>query len=465
LRKPPPDPAPHAPHDPPARVPEYALSIAFVLFLVILVVALVVLPTYLWWRLVRSTTRPGRTRRRLTVLAVALVVVVLAAGPIGAALPEEALVPLAWVAFSGMGFFFYLFFALLALEPVRLVIRLVQRRRAPGPAPVADVDVAAPVLGVVPSGVHTSAFAGAASAAPHGTPPNAAAVQADRDVPNPSRRLFLARSVAATAGAVALGTAGTGMYFANAAPVVRRVPITLRGLDPALDGYRIVTFSDGHLSETYGGRRFERLVEIVNAQRPDVVAVVGDLVDGEVDQLRDDVAPLADLVSEQGVFFVTGNHEYFVDTRAWLRHLPTLGVEVLRNERVPLGRGGASFDLAGIDDRTAADSGVPGHGANLDAALDGRDDSVPVVLLAHQPVQVEQAAAAGVDLQLSGHTHGGQLWPFDYVIGIDQPAIEGLSRHGDTQLYVTRGAGYWGPPMRIGARPEVTVVELRSPSS
>jgi predicted MPP superfamily phosphohydrolase len=175
------------------------------------------------------------------------------------------------------------------------------------------------------------------------------------------------------------------------------------------------------------------------------------------------VAPLADLVSEQGVFFVTGNHEYFVDTRGWMRHLPTLGVDVLRNERVAIRRGDASFDLAGIDDRTAASSGVPGHGADLDAALDGRDDSTPVVLLAHQPVQVEQARAAGVDLQLSGHTHGGQLWPFDYAIRLDQPAVEGLSRHGDTQLYVTSGAGYWGPPMRIGARPEVTVVELRAP--
>jgi predicted MPP superfamily phosphohydrolase len=275
----------------------------------------------------------------------------------------------------------------------------------------------------------------------------------------------LARSLAATAGVVAVGTAGTGAYLANSPPVVRQVPITLRGLDPALDGLRIVTFSDGHLSATYGGRRFERLVELVNEQRPDVVAIVGDLVDGGVADLREDVAPLADLVSAQGVFFVTGNHEYFVDTDEWMRHLPTLGVEVLRNERVAIRRGTASFDLAGIDDRTAASSGVPGHGADLDAALDGRDDGTPVVLLAHQPFMVDQARAAGVDLQLSGHTHGGQLWPFDQLIRLDQPAVEGLSRHGDTQLYVTAGAGYWGPPMRIGARPEVTVVELRAPRS
>jgi uncharacterized protein len=176
------------------------------------------------------------------------------------------------------------------------------------------------------------------------------------------------------------------------------------------------------------------------------------------------VAPVADLVSEQGVFFVTGNHEYFVeDTDEWMRHLSTLGVDVLRNERVAIRRGAASFDLAGIDDRIAARSGVPGHGADLDAALDGRDDATPVVLLAHQPVMVEEARAAGVDLQLSGHTHAGQLWPFDYAIRLDQPAVEGLSRHGDTQLYVTAGAAYWGPPMRVGARPEVTVVELRAP--
>ncbi|PWW22138.1 hypothetical protein JD79_01286 [Geodermatophilus normandii] len=388
---------------------------------------------YLWWRLVRGTTRPGRTRRLLTWLTVVLGLLPAAAVLLRRNVSLSAQEPLAWVGFTWLGIAFYAFLALLVLEPVRLLLRRSTRARVP---------------------------AQPAAAGPAATGPAADPLPAP---PDPSRRLFLARSLAVTAGAVALGTAGTGVYLANSAPVVRRVPITLPRLDPALDGLRIVTFSDGHLSATYGGRRFERLVETVNAQRPDVVAIVGDLVDGEVDELREEVAPLADLVSGQGVYFVTGNHEYFVDTTAWLRHLSTLGVDVLRNERVAITRGGASVDLAGIDDRTAASSGVPGHGASVDAALDGRDDGVPVVLMAHQPVQVEQARAAGVDLQLSGHTHGGQLWPFDYAIRLDQPAVEGLSRHGDTQLYVTSGAGYWGPPMRIGARPEVTVVELRAP--
>jgi predicted MPP superfamily phosphohydrolase len=426
-------------------------------FATVILLAMLLLHCYLWFRFVRSTTRPGRLRRRLTWLTVVLALLPALAVMLRRTLPPDAAAPLDWIAYCWLGVAFYAFLAMLVLEPVRLIARLAPRRRS------------LPEPELVPSGVLTGDSAGdgdvmtRSAVREDGDGMARDAVRGDGDVVSCSRRLFLARSLAVTAGVVAVGTAGTGAYFANSAPVVRRVPVTLAGLDPSLDGLRIVTFSDGHLSATYGGRRFERLVELVNEQRPDVVAIVGDLVDGDVSELREEAAPLADLVSEQGVFFVTGNHEYFVDTDAWLRHLPSLGVDVLRNERVAIRRGSASFDLAGIDDRTAAFSGLPGHGADLDAALDGRDDTTPVVLLAHQPAQVELARAAGVNLQLSGHTHGGQLWPFDYAIRLDQPAVEGLSRHGDTQLYVTSGAGYWGPPMRVGARPEVTVVELRSP--
>ncbi|WP_246080922.1 metallophosphoesterase [Modestobacter altitudinis] len=385
-----------------------------VVFAAVVGLAMALLHGYLWWRLVRGTTRPGRTRRVLTAVTIVLAVLPTVAVVFRGQLPMSVATPLAWVAYSWLGLAFYLFLATVLTEPVRVAVRLLRRSRQ-------DTDGGDAL----------------------------------------SRRLLLARGLGVAAGTAALVTAGTGAVLANSAPVVRRVPIRIPRLDPALAGLRIVTFSDGHLSATYGGRRFERVVETVNAQRPDVVAIVGDLVDGEVDQLRADAAPLADLVSDQGVFFVTGNHEYFVDTAAWLRHLPTLGIDVLRNERVPIRRGSASFDLAGIDDRTAAASGVPGHGADLDAALDGRDDAAAVVLLAHQPVQVEQARVAGVDLQLSGHTHGGQLWPFDHVVRLDQPVVEGWSQQGGTQLYVTAGAGYWGPPMRVGARPEVTVIELQ----
>ncbi|GAA3179708.1 hypothetical protein GCM10010531_37190 [Blastococcus jejuensis] len=464
-----------------------------------MLLALVLLHGYIWWRMVRSTTVPGRLRRRLTLLTVVLALLPAAAVALGSAAPPALATALEWVGFTWLGLAFYLFVTLLALEPVRLVIRLRERsrkasdlgsrpdglvtasgaNRRTAPGRTEEVVLSGPRRGPRrddETAQHDRGTAAGRGGRPEddsviataqrdgGTAPGGGAVREDSDVTitSPSRRLFLARSLAVTAGAVTLGTAGTGVYVANSPPRVERVPIRIPGLDPAFDGFRIVTFSDAHLSPTYGRRRFERLVEIVNGQRPDVVAIVGDLVDGSVADLREDVAPLADLVSEQGVFFVTGNHEYFVDTREWMRHLPTLGVDVLHNERVGLRRGAAGLDLAGIDDRTAASSGVPGHGADLDAALDGRDDATPVVLLAHQPVLVDQAAAAGVDLQLSGHTHGGQLWPFDYLIRLDQPVVDGLNRVGDTQLYVTRGAGYWGPPMRVGAAPEVTVVELRA---
>ncbi len=335
-------------------------------FATVVLLAMLLIHSYLWWRLVRSTTGPGRTRRRLTLLVVAVGLLPVLAILLRRTLPPDTAAPLDWVAYSWLGIAFYTFFTLLALEPVRLAGRLWLGS------------------GVAPSRARRAPRRhDEAAQREEGTAPGGGSIREDRDVT--PRRVFLARGLAATAGVVALGTAGTGAYFANSSPVVRRVRVTLSGLDPALDGLRVVSFSDGHLSSTYGGRRFERLVELVNEQRPDVVAIVGDLVDGDVSELRDEAAPLADLVSEQGVFFVTGNHEYFVDTEAWLRHLPTLGIDVLRNQRVPIRRGGASFDLAGIDDRTAERSGLPGHRADLDAALDGRDETVPVVLLAHQP--------------------------------------------------------------------------------
>jgi predicted MPP superfamily phosphohydrolase len=409
-------------------------------------IAMTLLHLLPWVRLVRGTTRAGRTRHRLTLLTMGLALLPAATLTVrfsGVEVPTAVRVPLDWAGFTWLGIAFYLFLAVLVLEPVRPVLWLLHRRRTPRPGPLPPDVPTAPSIRSAPP----------VASLPVESPP-----VESKDMP---RRLFLARSLAVTAGVAAASTAGYGAWAANTAPLVRRVPIRIAGLAPALTGYRIVTFSDGHLSTTYGGSRFARVVETVNAQQPDVVAIVGDLMDGSLPELREDVAPLGDLVSRQGAFFVTGNHEYLVsDTDAWLRHLPTLGVDVLRNERVELGRSGASFDLAGIDDATAAESGLPGHGADLDAALDGRDENRPVVLMAHQPVQVEQARAAKVDLQLSGHTHGGQLWPFDYAVLLNQPTVEGLSRQGETQLYVTAGAGYWGPPMRVGARPEVTVIEL-----
>jgi predicted MPP superfamily phosphohydrolase len=272
-----------------------------------------------------------------------------------------------------------------------------------------------------------------------------------------TRRLFLSRSIALGAGVAAAGVGGYGLSRAMADPVVRRVPVQIYGLDPRLAGFRIAMFSDAHLGAIRRKPAMEKLVDTVNGTEPDMVAVLGDLIDGSVADLGGDVAPMAGLLSPQGSFFVTGNHEYYSGVQEWVDYLPDLGVRVLSNERLTIERDGAALDLAGVTD-------ITGEGyddsPDYEAALAGRRADRPVVLLCHQPVNVDKAVEYGVDLQLSGHTHGGQLWPFHYLIAAQQGAVSGLSRIEDTQLYVTAGAGFWGPPMRVGADPEVVVIEL-----
>jgi uncharacterized protein len=236
--------------------------------------------------------------------------------------------------------------------------------------------------------------------------------------------------------------------------------VNLRRLDPAFHGFRIAVVSDIHLGPLAGRSHTERIVQMINETEPDLVAVVGDLVDGTVAELGSAAEPLQDLHSREGAFFVTGNHEYFVDdTVEWLHELDRWGVHPLRNEHTAIRRGGAAFDLVGVNDLTGAQHG---DGPDYDRAFASTDRSRPSVLLAHQPVMVSEAASRGVDLQLSGHTHGGQMWPFHYVVNAVQPSLAGLSTVQDTQLYVSRGAGFWGPPVRVGAPPDITVVTLGS---
>ncbi|TRW79825.1 metallophosphoesterase [Mycolicibacterium sp. 018/SC-01/001] len=379
------------------------------MFLLVLGSILGLMTAYVWFRLVRSTTRRGRTRRLLTALLLILTALLVAAlmlrrDPTG----------WSWVAWPGylwFGLLVYLVLALIVLEPFRLLVRIVRRRRASGD-----------------------------------------------DEPDLDRRLFLARASAVAAGAAAVGVTGVGVATALGPPDVLRVPVRLPRLGAQFDGYRIAVVSDIHLGSLLGRRHTERIVRMINETEPDLVAVVGDLVDGTVAQLGPAAAPLADLVSRDGTFFVTGNHEYFVDdTAEWLRELDGLGVQVLRNENTRIRRGAAAFDLAGVNDIAGRSAHDP---PDFDRALRGVDAATPTILLAHQPIQVAEAAQRDVDLQLSGHTHGGQMWPFHYAVELAQPALAGLSTVDGTQLYVSRGAGFWGPPVRVGAPPDISILTL-----
>lgn len=276
-----------------------------------------------------------------------------------------------------------------------------------------------------------------------------------------SRRALLNSATTAVAGGTALLAAAGGAVRAAMDPVIQRIAVTIDRWPTAMNGYRIVHLTDIHVSQTVRAPFVRRLVEMTNALQPDMVVITGDLVDGTVEELGAQVESLRELSAPDGVFFVTGNHEYYSGVEGWMRFLPTLGVRVLRNEHAVIERPEGRFVLAGVDDHTAAQFGR-GHGADPVAALADRPEGAPVVMLAHQPVQVHEHAGLGVDLQLSGHTHGGQIWPFRYLVPLQQPFVRGLHRFEQTQVYISCGCGYWGPPMRVGADPEIAVIELSS---
>jgi hypothetical protein len=275
---------------------------------------------------------------------------------------------------------------------------------------------------------------------------------------DPERRRMLARVLAAATGGVAGILSLGGMINVARGFDVRRVRVPLDKLAPHASGYVIALITDVHVGPTIGRHFVEAIVRETNALAPDLVVIAGDLVDGTVEELGPLVAPLAGLSARDGVFFVTGNHEYYSGADAWIAHLPSLGIRVLRNERVDV-RG--LFELAGVDDASARRM-LPNHGQDVPRAADGRDPARPLVLAAHQPKAIKDAVAASVDLQLSGHVHGGQLIPFNWLVRLDQPVVSGLHRFGKTWLYVSAGTGYWGPPMRVGTSSELTRIELVS---
>jgi len=275
-----------------------------------------------------------------------------------------------------------------------------------------------------------------------------------------SRRTFLARITGGTALAVGGTSMARGMIEARGTHEIVDVEIYLTKLPKSLDGFTIVQLSDLHVGLTIDKHFVKRVVDRTNALSPDLIALTGDFVDGKVEDLRDDIAPLAELRAKHGVYSVTGNHEYYAGVDPWIAEISRLGAKYLRNQRVSIGEGADSFELAGVDDHGARGNG---HGEDLAAATANRDPNRALVLLAHQPRQVRRAAKYGVDLQLSGHTHGGQIWPWHYIVSIQQGGLlAGRYEYEGTQLYVSRGCGYWGPPVRVFAPLEITRVILRS---
>lgn len=262
---------------------------------------------------------------------------------------------------------------------------------------------------------------------------------------------------------VVLGVAAIGALVAMRAALrvraVKFVTVALARWPAALDGYRFTQLSDLHLGPLLTRRWLDKVVTRVNAVGADCVVVTGDLVDGPAAHFARELEPLRRLVARDGAWCITGNHELYSGPHAWLPVFEAVGLTVLGNRRVALGRGTGAFDLVGTHDRQGAMVGLP---EDLEQALAGRDPARPAVLLAHTPTTFGDAARCGVDLTLSGHTHGGQIWPFNYLVRLVMPYVAGLYRLGASQLYVSRGTGFWGPPMRLFAPSEITAITIRA---
>jgi hypothetical protein len=375
---------------------------------------------YLYFRLVRDPQLPDPWRRRIRIGLVALLVCIPLSFGLIRVLDNGLSVYAVFPVYVWLGVLVIFFFTILPVDAVRGLVWIGRRVR---------------------QGAHPEV--------------------------DPERRQWFARVVAGSVTGATVTAAVAGTWHGLGTLVVKRVEVTLPRLPRAFDGFTIAQLTDLHVGPMRHRPWVEQVVTMTNAIGPELVAITGDLVDGSVAQLAEDVAPLAGLTAPHGRFFVTGNHEYFVDVKGWLEHLRSaLGLRVLRNERVAIHKGGAAIDLAGVDDPAGARF-MPGHGPDVERAMKGRDPRRVSVLLAHQPRTVDDAARHKVDLQLSGHTHGGQILLWRYLVYLQQPYVSGLHLHRrtqtqQTQIYVSHGTGFWGPPMRLGSTAEITKVVLRA---
>jgi predicted MPP superfamily phosphohydrolase len=404
-----------------------AVIVRFLLFFGTTAILSVLVHVYLYRRIFRDTSGHLGWRRAGVVAMAALCLLMLGSRLLSWVLPQGAVLTLATVGWSWMGVAIYLLLAFWVLGGAHALSRLARR--------------------VIPRTAPTAASASAPAPAP-------APVSEER-------RLFLARATAGGALLATSGIVGYGTWRAFHPPAVNRIAIRLPGLPKALDGFTVVQLSDIHVGPVIQRRFMDAVVEQCNTLKPDLMCITGDLVDGSVSELGHAVSALANLRSRHGTYFVTGNHEYYSDDEAWTDALERLGIPVLRNRYVRIGEPGASFDLVGVDDWGAARSGYEQR-YDLEKAVAGRDPERPAVLLAHQPANWREASKAGIGLQLSGHTHGGQFFPFNLAISAIWEHSAGHYEENGRHLYVSRGTGFWGPPVRVAAPPEIVHVTLLS---
>ncbi|RLA06689.1 MAG: hypothetical protein DRQ51_08570 [Gammaproteobacteria bacterium] len=387
-------------------------SIGYILFLTFALSVLAGIHFYLWHRLVKKTA----LNKKLHKITSAIIIILALLMPINMILlkfyPLNAIYSFAWLMFLWLGLMFFLFFWLIVSDFIYLIIFLMLKT-----IPRRKIKL------------------------------------------NPQRREFIARAVAVNSLVLSsgMGILGVKNYYAD--PIIKKIDIRLHNLPNIFKGFKILQISDLHLGQMMDKEKLSKVVEQVNLQNPDLIVITGDLVDGRVEVLSDEIQPLKNLKSPYGTFFITGNHEYYSGVESWIKEITKLNIKVLQNEAVRIKKDNDFIYLSGVHDYGAEKTGSDLI-ADYEKALGKLDKNKNIILLAHQPSAIKKITDYKVDLMLSGHTHGGQIWPFNYLVGLLQPHMKGLKKYRNTQLYINQGTGCWGPPLRVGTFNEITKIIL-----
>ncbi len=274
------------------------------------------------------------------------------------------------------------------------------------------------------------------------------------------KRQFLQKSLSVGILTLVGPTTAYGYYSARKGPSIINQTIFLNDLPDAFENFTIAQISDLHVGPTIKKPYVEKVLNQISIINPDLIAITGDLIDGSIDYLKKDLEPLSEMIANYGTYFVTGNHEYYSGAEKWLDETDRMGFTNLVNEHDLISINNETITLAGVTDFRAHQI-IPSHKSNPKNALRGSTDQKVKILLAHQPSSIFKANEAGYDFQISGHTHGGQFWPFTYPTKKANPYLSGLHNHNGTQIYVNSGTGYWGPPLRLGVPSEITLFKLK----
>ena len=389
-------------------------TLIFIVFFSVVTIIVLSIHYYLWLRLIKDTGFSGLYKNigtySLIVFAISLPIALLA----DKILPLKYSFPLLWLSYFWIGYMMLLFFSLFSMDLIKIPIYIFQKLTMTGD-----------------------------------------------EITNPGRREFISGVIASSASTIVLISSGIGVknYYSNA--VVKTFNVSLKGLPEAFKDFKIVQISDLHLGQMMTKKTLEQIVGQVNSLKPDLIAITGDLTDGPTGKLLSEADPLKNLKAEKGIYFVTGNHEYYSGVEKWTLAIDKMEIKVLNNENIKIRREDNYFYLAGVTDHEGKNFGRE-HASDFKKALSGLEHGKKKILLSHQPIAVQKASEYGTDLVLAGHTHGGQIWPFNYLVYLQQPYLKGFYNYNGTKLYVNQGTGCWGPPVRLGSQNEITQIILNA---